>query len=545
MDTPNSPGTVPVEADKQQETPADPPPKSGGSEAWIGGAVWLLILVVGGYFWLYTGRVDVLLNVSGTNPLVVEGVVTSDGAPVPSGTIQVLVEDPREDRLLASAATDVTSNGTFRAELHHELTENPTNGLRIRSNYHGRITDPKSTSQELKGTSTVYMNMTPPWGMNWGLGALVLVLGPLVWLFTGPLPPRKARLLFGVTYVVTFSACVIPIVLTIAASRSPALVETMRGAPVGIVKAKAKGLEEAQWLVNIGGSVNQISPEESGAGGRLLPTGPPTAVVSIQTPPTPAPPIPDPATSQTVPDATASTSNSAPHANALQTQTYKLPVRVEPRGLEVKGGLVIPLYVILLAMLGAGINMTRKVPQIQTDYDSPAGATWSDALSAPLKVLGMAQDAGAHKEKHQKNASVIRQDLIETYMYFVSAPFLAVAVYYLLQIVASSVAEPVLVVIAFASGLMSESAVGAIMAFADDFLKRQKERKRHAHQRRGEHAAATHPTVEKPHRVPALRDRGGRPLRVNQSRARQRMRAVPPGEKRSLHASEVGNSVSR
>ena len=47
--------------------------------------------------------------------------------------------------------------------------------------------------------------------------------------------------------------------------------------------------------------------------------------------------------------------------------------------------------------------------------------------------------------------------------------------YYLLQIVASSVAEPVLVVIAFASGLMSESAVGAIMTFADDFLKQQKE----------------------------------------------------------------------
>jgi hypothetical protein len=32
----------------------------------------------------------------------------------------------------------------------------------------------------------------------------------------------------------------------------------------------------------------------------------------------------------------------------------------------------------------------------------------------------------------------------------------------------------VLVVIAFASGLMSESAVGAIMTFADDFLERQK-----------------------------------------------------------------------
>jgi hypothetical protein len=108
-----------------------------------------------------------------------------------------------------------------------------------------------------------------------------------------------------------------------------------------------------------------------------------------------------------------------------------LPVKVEPLGYEVKGGLAIPLYVIVLAMLGAGINMTRKVPQIQTDYDSPASATWSDALSAPMKMF-RGSDAAENKPKHSKNPSVIRQELIETYMYFLSAPFLAIAVYYLL-----------------------------------------------------------------------------------------------------------------
>src|SRR5438105_9684033 len=75
------------------------------------------------------------------------------------------------------------------------------------------------------------------------------------------------------------------------------------------------------------------------------------------------------------------------------------------------------------------------------------------------------------------DASAIRKQLIQTYMYFLSAPFLAVAVYYLLQVIASSVAEPVLVVIAFASGLMSNAAVGAIMAFADNVLEKARQPK--------------------------------------------------------------------
>lgn len=55
---------------------------------------------------------------------------------------------------------------------------------------------------------------------------------------------------------------------------------------------------------------------------------------------------------------------------------------------------------------------------------------------------------------------------------FLSAPFLAIAVYYLLQVAASTVNQPILVVIAFASGLMSNTVVGAIIAFADRVLHR-------------------------------------------------------------------------
>ena len=60
---------------------------------------------------------------------------------------------------------------------------------------------------------------------------------------------------------------------------------------------------------------------------------------------------------------------------------------------------------------------------------------------------------------------------------------------------ASSVAEPVLVVIAFASGRHVESAVGAIMAFADDFLKRQKDHQEHKEKVRAAAAANSPPGI--------------------------------------------------
>jgi hypothetical protein len=130
--------------------------------------------------------------------------------------------------------------------------------------------------------------------------------------------------------------------------------------------------------------------------------------------------------------------------------------------------------VLILAMFGGAINMTRKVPAIQNDYDSSAAATARGALAAPIAVLMGASESSDRPTLDGAKAAAIRRDLIETYLYFISAPFLVIAVYYLLQVLANSVAEPVLVVIAFATGLMSDATVGAIMNFADSTLQKIK-----------------------------------------------------------------------
>jgi hypothetical protein len=53
----------------------------------------------------------------------------------------------------------------------------------------------------------------------------------------------------------------------------------------------------------------------------------------------------------------------------------------------------------------------------------------------------------------------------------ISAPFLAIAVYYLLQVAATNVAEPVIVVVSFATGFISHKIITAITAFASKTIR--------------------------------------------------------------------------
>jgi hypothetical protein len=64
-----------------------------------------------------------------------------------------------------------------------------------------------------------------------------------------------------------------------------------------------------------------------------------------------------------------------------------------------------------------------------------------------------------------QHAAELRADAISQFMYLLSAPFLAVGVYYLLQAAADEVSRPVLVVMGFATGLMSDRIIGAILHF--------------------------------------------------------------------------------
>jgi hypothetical protein len=116
--------------------------------------------------------------------------------------------------------------------------------------------------------------------------------------------------------------------------------------------------------------------------------------------------------------------------------------------------------------------MTIQVPKIQNRYDilelpPPSKSMLEATLQAPLAMLADSKPATPDQTEIK---SGIRRELIGNYMYLLSAPFLAIAVYYFLQIVATNTAEPVLVLMAFATGLVSDRIISRIIRFAQDTL---------------------------------------------------------------------------
>ena len=113
----------------------------------------------------------------------------------------------------------------------------------------------------------------------------------------------------------------------------------------------------------------------------------------------------------------------------------------------IEGGIVVPFYVFAFAILGAGINMIRRLPLIQRRYHSDGlvpNATFAwEMLERVLNPF--ARGAELPKET-QEHASIIRAELIHNYMYLLAAPFLAITIYYLLSMIAAEVTQPVLVV---------------------------------------------------------------------------------------------------
>jgi hypothetical protein len=257
-------------------------------------------------------------------------------------------------------------------------------------------------------------------------------------------------------------------------------------------------------------------------------------------------------------------------ATAAPTENVFVPPRV-----NVEGGLIIPLYVIILSVIGGAINMTRKVPQFQREgeavfdpkaiakrvykstsiiganlvlsfaqkrgvstpeaslsadtpepppsADAPAPEKGTPASSKPSEDDGplgsidaqLDQLLSAQLERNCESDTDIatirslvekartiyatksdddtykinsfdawyashpglrevlggnwRVELLNQYMYLISAPFLAIVSYYILDLLAVT-KEGVIVVISFSVGLISEKIVSWILNIATGYM---------------------------------------------------------------------------
>ena len=229
------------------------------------------------------------------------------------------------------------------------------------------------------------------WTFHWHLPIMYAATSAsLIWtlyVFTGVVTDRKLGQLIGTCYVFTL----VSLTLSVAPFLFPSQLISNPGAEIALLKGCATGSDAniatqvkcaepptvllAQWVVNIGG----LATEYKAA---------PQATFD---------PTSDPA---------------APHHGPVELYA-------------ISGGLVVPLYVIVLALIGSAVSMTRRVPEYQRSAMSV-----TDSMSN----------------------SEAREKLVFQIMQVVSAPLIAVTAFAIVK--PASLTEAV--VVGFGSGFASE-----------------------------------------------------------------------------------------
>lgn len=107
-------------------------------------------------------------------------------------------------------------------------------------------------------------------------------------------------------------------------------------------------------------------------------------------------------------------------------------IAAEGAGYSVRGGLVVPFYLIILSMFGGAISLTRRIPE----YQKQSSSGYVGTKKAPFLTPPM-----------------LREYLVFQIVQFISAPFLAMVAYYVVE----PGTTPATVALAFAAGFASET----------------------------------------------------------------------------------------
>ena len=136
----------------------------------------------------------------------------------------------------------------------------------------------------------------------------------------------------------------------------------------------------------------------------------------------------------------------------------------------VYGGLAVPWYFIMLAIMGAAVSMARRVPEYQRDVHVPDptddGKT-PDAAADPANAPPTPKDDGKSPGPDGKSNTLspvqVRELLVFQIMQVLSAPLIAITAYNAMMPTSRSSS----VALAFASGFASESVLLVISSIAE------------------------------------------------------------------------------
>ncbi len=230
-------------------------------------------------------------------------------------------------------------------------------------------------------------------GDNFPSGIFIAVLSVLVFLgvFVGS---ENKQLWFSFAYGFTLAALALATAPFIflesknVESRSDRAITLLVGCIPGDDAPDALQCPEmAQWVVSIGGTTRRITAE-------MVPPG-------IELP---------------------------PDLNSRES----VAARVKPAVFEIRGGLVVPLYFVVLALLGGAVSLTRRVPE----YQKRAAADYTPTEKQPAL-----------------SDIETREYLVFQIVQFISAPLIAVTAYHALK----PSSPTTIVALGFISGFSSET----------------------------------------------------------------------------------------
>jgi hypothetical protein len=366
-------------------------------------------------------------TVEGASRLRIEGHVQQKGVPVRDGQVHLTVNRLNGD-LRQSFMMPLDAAGRFLVTNSPALAD-----LRPADRFY--IEAEASAAGNLIASEVMYLRARKPLVardkllVGGGVIAFALLFAFLM-AFTGNETPNRNRLAISFSYVVIILFFVLPLAAPVVLSQAyPDLQKIMEETPVGLVHAVVRDKDNAnpvpQWYLNIGGVVraNDTNPE-------------------------------------------------APA--------------------ELLGGLAIPFFILVLATMGGVINMTRRVPDSQNDAQSSVldlfggvpgmrrlfrGGRAASASESSEEEEDSAEESSRGKKRASVERPAWRTDLVKQYMYLVSAPFLGIVTYYLL-IWLDLKQTPIVVLVSFSVGLISDSIVEKIISVVGGLLRKTETEKR-------------------------------------------------------------------
>ena len=141
-------------------------------------------------------------------------------------------------------------------------------------------------------------------------------------------------------------------------------------------------------------------------------------------------------------------------------------IGAEPVDNLAEHGLIVPLYVIVLAFVGGAINLTRQVPRFQPESER------RETVTVEVSSLPYGERRKVRRIDQRRHSNW-RTELLTHYMYLVSAPFLAIAAYYMLVWTGLDTKLPIVVLASFAVGITSDPVLKKITDVGYGFLRKK------------------------------------------------------------------------